>query len=75
MLGMALQRVTVKSTIMEMTQGEVKAITSITEITLGTKVKVCSWICVTAWKRLMMNPTSRPTPTLGMETKRTVIIP
>ena len=74
MLGIVLQRVVVKSTIIEMIQGEVKAMTSSTETTLGTKVSVCSWICVTAWNKLIKKPTSRPTPTAGMEIRIVILI-
>ena len=74
-LGIVLHRVVVKSIMIEIIQGEVRATISRTEMTLGTKVKVCSWIWVTAWKRLTIKPTKRPTHTDGSEIISTVVIP
>jgi len=55
-------------------QGNIRESISRTAITLGTKVKVCSWIWVTAWNKLMVNPTKSPTPTIGIEIISRVVI-
>ena len=75
MAGIAFHKVVVKSTIMEMIQGEVNATIKRTATTLGTKVRVCSWICVTAWNKLIIKPTKSPTPTIGKETIKIVVTP
>src|SRR3954452_23037399 len=36
--------------------------------TFGMKTRVCSWICVTAWKTDTIRPTMRPTPSTGSAT-------
>src|SRR5690606_9945401 len=40
---------------------------------LGTNVRVCSWICVVAWKMLITSPTKRPRPIIGPATSSTVM--
>src|SRR4030043_1435546 len=44
-----------------------------TAIIFGTNVKVNSWIWVTAWKRLIISPTSMLTKSAGPETRRIVL--
>jgi hypothetical protein len=34
----------------------------------GTNVSVCSWICVTAWRRETTMPTTKPISSIGAET-------
>src|SRR3954468_19651968 len=36
--------------------------------TFGMKTRVCSWICVTAWKTDTIRPTTSPTPSTGSAT-------
>ncbi len=64
-----------KSTKSEIIQGDVTASIIKTAITFGTNVRVCSCICVTAWNKLMVNPTNSPIPTVGIDRRRVRVIP
>src|ERR671936_344651 len=53
-----------------------KASSSVTKIAriFGTKISVCSWICVSAWNSDTTTPTTRPTTISGAETTTRVQI-
>jgi hypothetical protein len=41
---------------------------------LGTKVRVISWTCVAACRRLIRTPTTRPIPKMGKDTNKVILI-
>src|SRR4029079_18365708 len=53
-----------------------KASNSVTKIAriFGTKISVCSWICVSAWNNDTTTPTTRPTTISGDDTTTMVQI-
>src|SRR5882672_7145717 len=52
--------------------GPVSATTSMMATIFGTKVKVISWTCVSAWMRAMPMPTTMATSTTGADAVSTV---
>lgn len=72
-LGIWLKILVVKSTMRLVIQGIKKIKTTTISKILGTKERVISFICVVAWKMLMVRPATRPARSIGKEIKRVIL--